>query len=324
MEAPGSGIDGGTGRGTGSADGGWMIDDGALDWEDIRVFLATARTGSLTEAAGTLRLSQPTLGRRLKRLESTLGAPLFDRLPNRLALTPLGRALLDSATAMGEAAAAFARRADGLALAPQPVRVTATTSVSAFMTAHLPELLAETGADLTILSTRAALNLAQREAEIALRMDRVPAEGDLVTRRLCRFGFTLYAARGLRAARGDDWSGDWGGAPVIGLPETRRRPSQSGWVDDTAAARGGRIVARLSELPMRLDAVRRGLGATLLPCVLGDGDPGLVRVLDPPEALREDVHLLVHRDVRDLPAVAAVAEALVRLFRRHADALAGV
>ncbi|PWC86583.1 hypothetical protein TSH100_12515 [Azospirillum sp. TSH100] len=301
-----------------------MIDDAELDWEDIRAFLTTARCGSLTAAAQRLRLSQPTLGRRLKRLEEALCGPLFDRLPNRLELTPLGRSVLDSAAAMGDAAAAFARNADRLAATSQPVRVTATTSVSAFLTLHLPDLLAETGAEtggvgLTILSTRNALNLAQREADIALRMDRVPAEGNLVTRRLGRFGFTLYAARGVR----DDWSGRWDGAPVVGLPETRRRPSQSGWVDDTVRERGGRIVARLSELPMRLDAARRGMGMTLLPCVLGDAEPTLVRVIDPPAVLREDVHLLVHRDRRDAPAVAAVVDALVRLFRRHADALAG-
>lgn len=296
-----------------------MIDDRALDWEDIRAFLATAHTGSLTAAAQRLRLSPPTLGRRLKRLEETLGGPLFDRLPNRLELTALGRSVLDSAAAMGDAAAAFARNADRLAATAQPVRVTATTSVSAFLIVHLPHLLAETGADLTILSTRSALNLAQREADIALRMDRVPVEGDLVTRRLGSFGFTLYAARGLR----DDWTGRWDGTPVVGLPETRRRPSQSGWLDDTVQERGARIVARLSELPMRLDAARRGMGMTLLPCVLGDADPALVRVTDPPAALREDVHLLVHRDRRDAPAVAAVVEALVRLFRHHAQALAG-
>lgn len=305
--------------GPGDSDGDWMIDDSDLDWEDIRAFLATARCGSLTGAAQRLRLSPPTLGRRLKRLEEALGGPLFDRLPNRLELTALGRSVLDSAAAMGDAAAAFARNADRLAATDRPVRVTATTSVSAFLTLHLSDLLAETGADLTIISTRNALNLAQREADIALRMDRVPAEGDLVTRRLGRFGFTLYAKQDLRG----DWSGRWDGAPVVGLPETRRRPSQSGWVDDTVQERGARVVARLSELPMRLDAARRGMGMTLLPCVLGDAESALVRVIDPPSALREDVHLLVHRDRRDAPAVAAVVDALVQLFRRHAEALAG-
>jgi DNA-binding transcriptional LysR family regulator len=295
------------------------LDCGELDWEDIRAFLATARCGSLTGAAQRLRLSPPTLGRRLKRLEETLGGLLFDRLPNRLELTALGRSVLDSAAAMSDAAAAFARNADRLTATAQPVRVTATTSVSAFLNVHLPDLLAETGADLTILSTRSALNLAQREADIALRMDRVPTEGDLVTRRMGSFGFTLYAAPGLR----DDWSGRWDGTPVVGLPQTRRRPSQSGWVDDTVQERGARIVARLSELPMRLDAARRGMGMTLLPCVLGDAEPALVRVIEPPAVLHEDVHLLVHRDRRDAPAVAAVVDALVRLFRRHADALAG-
>ncbi|KAA0582815.1 LysR family transcriptional regulator [Azospirillum sp. Sh1] len=305
--------------GWGDSDGDWMIDDADLDWEDVRAFLATARCGSLTGAAQRLRLSPPTLGRRLKRLEEALGGPLFDRLPNRLELTVLGRSVLDSAAAMGDAAAAFARNADRLAATARPVRVTATTSVSAFLTLHLSDLLAETGADLTIISTRNALNLAQREADIALRMDRVPAEGDLVTRRLGRFGFTLYAKQDLRG----DWSGRWDGAPVVGLPETRRRPSQSGWVDDTVQERGARVVARLSELPMRLDAARRGMGMTLLPCVLGDAEPVLVRVIDPPSALREDVHLLVHRGRRDAPAVAAVVDALVQLFRRHAEALAG-
>ncbi|GLR79600.1 LysR family transcriptional regulator [Azospirillum oryzae] len=296
-----------------------MIDDADLDWEDIRAFLATARCGSLTGAAQRLRLSTPTLGRRLKRLEEALDGPLFDRLPNRLELTALGRSVLESAAAMGDAAAAFARNADRLAATARPVRVTATTSVSAFLTLHLSDLLAETGADLTIISTRNTLNLAQREADIALRMDRVPAEGDLVTRRLGRFGFTLYAKQDLRG----DWSGRWDGAPVVGLPETRRRPSQSGWVDDTVQERGARVVARLSELPMRLDAARRGMGVTLLPCVLGDAESALVRVIDPPSALREDVHLLVHRDRRDAPAIAAVVDALVQLFRRHAEALAG-
>ena len=305
--------------GWGDSDGDWMIDDADLDWEDIRAFLATAHSGSLTAAAQRLRLSPPTLGRRLKRLEETVGGPLFDRLPNRLELTTLGRSVLDSAAAMGDAAAAFARNADRLAATARPERVTATTSVSAFLTLHLTDLLAETGTDLTILSTRNPLNLAQREADIALRMDRVPDEGDLVTRRLGHFGFTLYVKRELR----DDRSGRWDGVPVVGLPETRRRPSQSGWVDDTIRDRGARIVARLSELPMRLDAARRGMGMTLLPCVLGDAEPALVRVVDPPAALGEDVHLLVHRDRREAPAVAAVVDALVRLFRRHAKALAG-
>ena len=77
------------------------------DWDDIRIFLAIARGGSLTKAASALRISQPTVGRRLKKLEDAFQARLFDRLPDGFALTPEGTALLPKAEAMEAAAAAL-------------------------------------------------------------------------------------------------------------------------------------------------------------------------------------------------------------------------
>ena len=64
-----------------------------LDWDHVRVFLAVARAGGQGRAAAGLQQSEATIGRHLAALEATLAAPLFDRLPNRLALTPLGTRL---------------------------------------------------------------------------------------------------------------------------------------------------------------------------------------------------------------------------------------
>lgn len=61
-----------------------------LDWDDLRVFLSIIETGNLSAASRLLNVSQPTVGRRLKSLESSLGTPLFDRLPDGLALTTYG------------------------------------------------------------------------------------------------------------------------------------------------------------------------------------------------------------------------------------------
>src|ERR1700721_1963713 len=59
----------------------------AMDWDDVRVFLAVARHGSLRAAGRALGLSQPTIGRRLTTFEATFGGPtLFDRLPEGLRL----------------------------------------------------------------------------------------------------------------------------------------------------------------------------------------------------------------------------------------------
>ena len=292
------------------------------DWDDIRLFAAVAAAGSLSGAATALALSQPAVGRRLRRLEATLGGELFQRLPNRLALTPLGRELLAHAQGMAEVAAGFARRAwRHRATERRPVRITATGSVSLFLARHMQDLAAATaasGAEITLLSTRERLSLARREAEIALRMRRLPAEGDLVGRRLGRIAFSVYGPAG--CAAGD---GRWEGLTLVGLPATERRPSQAAWLDAQAAARGATVLWRASELVLRHRAVLDGRGLTLLPCFLGDGEPRLARLLPPPLELAEDVHLLLHRDLAAVPAVAAVKAALVRLFRREARRLAG-
>jgi DNA-binding transcriptional LysR family regulator len=61
-----------------------------MNWDDLRIFLSVARAGSLSAAARALKVSQPTVGRRLKALEDTLGTRLFDRLPEGFAPTSSG------------------------------------------------------------------------------------------------------------------------------------------------------------------------------------------------------------------------------------------
>ena len=64
---------------------------GSMDWDDVRVFLAVARKGSMRAAGRALGLSQPTIARRLAAFEATFGGPaLFDRLPEGLRLQIMG------------------------------------------------------------------------------------------------------------------------------------------------------------------------------------------------------------------------------------------
>lgn len=160
-----------------------MIDPAALGWDDLRAFLEVARRGTLPEAARSLGISAATAGRRVQRLEAALGAPLFDRLPNRLVLTLLGQELAEAGAAMQQGAVALARRASlRVAPADAPVRVTATGSVSLFLAAHarrLAELAEAESVAVSVLATKAALDVAGGEAEIALRMRRLPRDGPL-------------------------------------------------------------------------------------------------------------------------------------------------
>lgn len=296
---------------------------GEPNWDDIRIFLAVARTGSLTEAARRLGLSQPTIGRHLRSLEDLAGARLFDRLPNRLELTARGRALLQAAGGMEEGAGALLRELQQAADAEaEPVRVSATSSVALFLTAHLQDLLSESGQAIAIGSSRARANLAWREADIALRMRRVPEEGDLAARRIGRIGFALYAAQAYLEPRGlDGDTASLAGLDFIGLPEPERTPSQSAWFDAVAAQ--GVLRCRLGEVYLRHRAAADGLGVALLPCFLGDADDRLLRLGGPVPELAEDTHLMLHGDLRRDAAVRAVAEAVAGLFRRQRRALEG-
>lgn len=134
--------------------------------------------------------------------------------------------------------------------------------------------------------------------------------------------FTVYAARdlweGLKRPEGN-----WHALGVVGLPETAHAPSQSRWLDAVAEQCGATVRLRFGEVALRQWAVREGAGASLLPCFLGDADPALVRLLDPPPELVEDVHLLLHERGRRTRPVRAVADALGRVFQDGASALCG-
>ncbi|NDH61962.1 MAG: LysR family transcriptional regulator [Alphaproteobacteria bacterium] len=70
-------------------------------------------------------------------------------------------------------------------------------------------------------------------------------------------------------------------------------------------------------------AVRAGAGLAILPCYLGDTDPGLKRVGGVIADVIVDQWLLVHRDLRALPRVRAVMDAVVDLFQRERPLLEG-
>jgi DNA-binding transcriptional LysR family regulator len=84
-----------------------------VEWSDVRVFLAIARTGTLGAAARSVGQSQPTMGRRLRALEHSVGQVLFQRTADGFVLTDEGSAVLLHAERIEEEALAFQRRLAG-------------------------------------------------------------------------------------------------------------------------------------------------------------------------------------------------------------------
>src|SRR6185437_7570013 len=61
-----------------------------IDIRDLRLVATIAQTGSLTNAARVLHLTQSTLSHHLAQLENRINNPLFHRSGRRLTLTPVG------------------------------------------------------------------------------------------------------------------------------------------------------------------------------------------------------------------------------------------
>lgn len=295
-----------------------------FDWDDVRLFLAIAEAGSLNRAARAAKLSTATLSRRLESIETALGQRLFDRLPNRLQLTPSGQRLLAGAAVMREGADALARSARAAGnLTVQRLRITATVSISMLLSRHIAALqVAVPGATIEIDASRAQRSLAKREADIALRMRVPPERGDLVVRKVGRVVYAPYATEAYLAARGFVPGGPLDGLDVIASTRDPDFSRQEAWLAATFGL--DRIKLRLPETPLRNEAALAGHGVTLLPCFLGDPDARLVRAAPPVRALEEDVYLLMHTDLADDQAVRALADAIVAFFKSQRRALLGL
>lgn len=281
-------------------------------WADLEIFHAVAATGGLALAASALGLSETTVARRLKAFEARLGLPLFKRGANRLIPTQIGLALAADAAAAAEAIARFETRANAArARDDAPVRITATTSISLFLTQHAARLSAGAGGiEIVIISTRERLDLAQGEAEIAIRMRKPPADAGYFGQKIGKLAQALYVRRDI----------DPSTAPVISVSrDVSSRIEQH----ILAWAAGRPIAARVGDSAARYESIRSSGAVSMAPCFLADADAGLIRLEEPPEVTADEIFLVSHESSRQRPAVLAVLDALRKLFREHRGRLEG-
>ena len=180
------------------------MDKNAPGWELYRTFLAVLREGSLSGAARSLGLTQPTAGRHIQQLESSLGTALFTRSQNGLRPADAAHRLEPHALTMANAADALIRAIAGADLGAQAVaRIAASEVVGAEV---LPAILTEfrtrhPGVTIELSLSDRTEDLLRREADIAVRMAR-PKQGSLIARRVGSVTVGLHAHRRYLAAHG--------------------------------------------------------------------------------------------------------------------------
>jgi DNA-binding transcriptional LysR family regulator len=294
-----------------------------FSWDDARYFLEVHRAGSFSAAGRRLRVNQSTVGRRLAALEGTLGARLFERTPDGYVLTVAGEAFLARAEKMEEEGLAATREVAGHeARLAGTVRLTAPeTFGSRFLASRLmafhkryPDI------DLELVADNRALSLTRREADVALRLAR-PAQPLLVTRQLAEVTSALYASKAYLAEHGRPRPPELSGHLLIGFDETFQPEAEVLWL--ARNARGAREVLKSNSPQAQLEAASAGMGLALLPCYLADPVPGLVRVLPASKGVVRGLWLVLHRDLRHVPRVRALADFLTEVLGQEQPLLRG-
>lgn len=274
-----------------------------VNWDDLRYVLAVARERTLTRAAKRLGATHTTVGRRLRGIEESLGARLFDQTPDGFVLTAAGAEVVRIAERVeGELMSLESRVMGGDARLEGPLRVATMdmlfrryhAAFSSFIERH-PHV------ELTLASSDTEVSLSRREADVALRMTNTPPE-HLVGRKVDRVEFAVFASKALVARMGPHATcADY---PWLGWDERLNTRWLEVWLAQHAP--GARIAMRLDVGTFVVkEAVAAGVGAHFLACFEGDADPELVRVGPVEPAFTRDVWLLTQRELKENSRVRA-------------------
>lgn len=282
-----------------------------IPWEDLRLYLAVAETGSLSGAARRLRIGQPTVSRKLAALEYQLGCSLFRRSVEGAVLTSAGERLLGPARKMAEWAGEAGRVAERRDEAPSGlVRVTAPPFVCFDFLAPFAGWLRhkQPGIRLELLSSVSYLDLHRGEADLALRF-RPPAQAELkkVATRVHDNGVFVaksLAARLPKRPRIGDLPWVAWAPPFEDLPPN---PQLRALAPDVVP------VFTSDNFLINLAAAEAGVGAIVLPREAHRFSRASRLVLLPVDLgqhARSETHLVCARSALDVPRIRLVAELL--------------
>ncbi len=286
--------------------------DVGASWDDLRVLLALHRHRSLLAAGKALRVSTSTMARRIERLEASLGRPMVVRSTTGTHLEPGALKLVSIAEEMELGLLALRRDERELG---GSVRVSmgegfasAVTGVIAEVRRRHPELDAE-----VVVESRLA-DLAKREADLGIRKTR-SRSAVLVEKALGHVTFGLYASREYAERRvhsgrvGDD---DFARLEFVGYEGPMRALPQQQWLEQSGARR---FPFRTNSDAVMMEATLQSQGLAVLPDLVAGPRTELVRLESKPAPPSVMTWLVCHRELRQVPRVRAVAEAIVKTAR---------
>lgn len=287
------------------------------NWSDYPIFLAVAETGSLTAAGEMLGISQPTVGRRIKALEMQFGAPILTKDDGKLIPTEFGYLVLDHIKRMGEEADAITRSSATLEDSLEgTIMLAASEGIGDFWLPSVMKIFREEHPEVAIdinVDFKAA-NLAQREADIALRWMGPGSQNSLIGRKVSSSGFGLFASKSYLKKHGKPQTvEDLASHDCVSLHIGKN----NFWPLDKKGnpLPMGKAVFCSNNLTAHHHAVQAGYGIGMLSFGVINSDISLVRLF--PEIERvEDLWVVAHEDLKKSARVRAAFDFLIDALQR--------
>jgi len=287
-----------------------------MDWDKLRVFHAVAEAGSFTHAGETLNLSQSAVSRQISALEDNLQVPLFHRHARGLILTEQGESLNRTVREV------FAKLAMTEALLTESkekpagrLKVTTTVGFGATWLAPRLQAFLEAYPDvtMTLLLDDADLDLAMREADVAIRMH-APKQPDLVQRHLMQIRWTVLAAPEYLKAHGTPTRAeDLDDHKLIQFGDYHPPVQDINWLSEAGRRAGSprRALLEVNSFHAMAMAVRSGMGIGVLPNWMMDDMAGLVPLLPELKSPKVDVYFVYPEELRNSKRVAVFRDFLL-------------
>jgi len=284
-----------------------------MDWDDLRIFLAVARSESLSAAGKRLKIDPATVGRRIARLEEATATRLFAKSPQGYALTEEGTRLVPHAEAAERASLAAEESLSGPGGLTGQIRLGAPDGCANYL---LPQVLARIcdanpGLEVQIVALPRVFNLSKREADMAIAVSR-PEAGRLTVQKLTDYRLHLAASRDYLAAH-----------PVTG-PDDLQRHRFIGYIPDMifdkeldylAEIGAGPAVLTSNSVSVQLNWLRHGAGVGVVHDFALPAAPELTRVLADRISLTRAFWLIRHEGDNRLDRLNRFADQLTREVR---------
>jgi len=281
-----------------------------MNWDDLKLFLAVARTGSISGAAKELDVQHSTVSRRIRQFEEKLGARLIERKKKGYELTPAGKKVKQSA----ELIEVEILNIDGSILGEDtlltgPLRVTAINNMAssvlmpmfADFSKQYPDI------DLHIIVSNTDASLPEREADIAIRLTNTPTD-TLIGKKMLTVASAIYGQKAYLAdMKKQHKEPEWIGVTCCQFHKSWTKQyspnlAHNFYSDDTL---------------LTLSAIKQGLGISYLPCFMGDSAPELERFSDPDPAHNLGLWILLHPDLKRTARVLAFRNHMIQSIRQQ-------